>query len=129
MIVCPNCRQPVEDGNTFCPMCGVSIPADAAPYVPPRTVRKKCANGHVWTDPDLTYCPDCGLELTESAELPTWACPHCGAGNTGDGPICIFCGKNRFEAARPVPPPMPRMSSDTLPSGLRPAITADLAKK
>ena len=131
MLFCPNCRQPVPDGNAFCPFCGVSVPADAAiPFVPPTGLRKKCANGHSFDDMDLTYCPECGLELTVSSDAETWVCPHCGCENTGSAEFCISCGKNRHTPVRrSAPPVVPEGRSDTLPRGLRPATPGDLLHK
>ena len=131
MVICPNCRQPVADGDAFCAMCGVAVPSGAAPFVPaasPTPVRKVCANGHSWNDPDLLYCPDCGLELTAAYTSATWKCSHCGVENEGEGPICMFCGKNRYTPVITTPKERPK-AEETYPAGLRSATQADLARK
>ena len=134
MITCPNCHQPVEDGNDFCPFCGVKLPASgAAPESeasePARVVRKICPNRHIFTDAELQYCPECGLELRPLDEPEVWVCPHCGRENT-DGDICIFCGKNRYAPVTPeIVPEPPRYEKPAPIPGLRPATLADLARK
>lgn len=131
MITCPNCRQPLEDGASFCAMCGVAIPTELFTAAPaPMDVRKKCVNGHVWTDANLFYCPECGRELfEESVPAPkAWACPHCGKDNVGDDLFCAFCGKNRNMPVAP-PKPAPVTSAPSgIPKGLRPAAPSDLVR-
>lgn len=66
--ICPNCGETYEEGEAFCAMCGIKLPAieEAAPVDPEPAAPaiRICSNcGITLDDPELNYCPNCGTPL------------------------------------------------------------------
>ena len=86
LIQCPNCRQKVDDDNTFCIFCGTKLPKAAYPTKdsspassgsPPGAVRK-CSHCHSeFDDPDLSFCPECGMPFEDAVSRKTAVMPAC----------------------------------------------------
>lgn len=65
MSVCPNCGQPVVEGNQFCTICGIDL--SSIGFTSGGTdATLICPNGHAVDDETLSYCPECGAKLTHS---------------------------------------------------------------
>ncbi|MBQ9827208.1 MAG: zinc ribbon domain-containing protein, partial [Lachnospiraceae bacterium] len=65
-IECPNCKQKVPAGDSFCNYCGVKLPEGPVMSddpAPSEGVIKRCRNGHEFNDPELDFCPICGFPL------------------------------------------------------------------
>lgn len=68
MSVCPNCGQPVVEGNQFCTICGIDL--SSIEFSSGGTVATLiCPNGHAVDDETLSYCPECGAKLTRSPSI------------------------------------------------------------
>lgn len=93
--ICPNCAQPNDDDSDFCIYCGTRLPV-ASPTI--GNIRR-CGNGHEIDDPELNYCPICGLPLdsvlvvTSAKSSILWTCLACGISNPDDKAYCGNCGK------------------------------------
>jgi len=55
-LACPDCGQPYQPGDVFCPACGASL-ADTCP---------ECGAPH---QPDDAFCARCGAPLAEGVEI------------------------------------------------------------
>ena len=86
---CPNGHDVPDPSLGFCPVCGSPLVEDApvskvklskvpAVEVPPAPARpmpdpprsmppRRCRCGYVCDDPELDYCPECGLPLDSAA--------------------------------------------------------------
>lgn len=111
MLKCPNCMQTVTDDSEFCIFCGTKLPSSgaAASVVSSGTVggiSKKCKNGHEFEDPDLLFCPICGLPFDESVSSTptghTWKC-SCGHINPEDNNFCESCSRAKERKVRVAP--------------------------
>lgn len=67
-IQCPNCLQQVPNTDDYCMYCGVKLNKAASWGKPkePVSVKKYCPNGHGFDDPELVFCPVCGLPFDEA---------------------------------------------------------------
>ena len=118
---CPKGHDVPDPSLGFCPVCGSPLvndpcapeepaaPAAEIPAAPPEPVRapviRKCSCGYLCDDPDLSFCPACGLPLdgTSSAGASPWVC-SCGESNGPDMNFCIVCGKPKgWKPSAPTP--------------------------
>ena len=144
---CPKGHDVPDPSLGFCPTCGsplVNEPAEsssagaafaeepeapAAYAEPPRVASvRKCSCGYLCDDPDLNFCPACGLPLdaASSATEDGWTCV-CGTVNAADMNYCESCGKPR--GWRPEPKPVEPKEEIHIPSGMKPPAEGDLEIK
>ncbi len=84
---CPNCGQHLEYGDDLagstasCPKCGAMVAFPSLTFCPDcganvSRLAEVCPDcGAELSFPKLTVCPDCGAEISRRAKV----CPHCGA--------------------------------------------------
>jgi membrane protease subunit (stomatin/prohibitin family) len=84
MVVCPKCNAQVPAGTRFCPSCGNTMAAPAAP-----TATTPCPKCGQPVAAGQKFCPNCGAS-TAPPEART--CPKCGKSVTTTGKFCPECG-------------------------------------
>ena len=142
---CPNGHDVPNPSLGFCSICGsplvnepssgsspVEEPVIETPPSPPRRYSsRKCKCGYVCDDPDLSFCPSCGLPLDGSgAEAdPGWIC-ICGERNSSDMGFCTTCGKPKgWRPPEPDPEPIKPTEKPFIPFGMSPPKDDDLEVK
>jgi len=127
--------QPVTEGNEFCIFCGTKLPGGGSVGSDVSTgkagsVTKKCRNGHTYDDPELVFCPQCGLRFDSKPifDLVMWPCGHV---NRSTEMFCTECGKRR-DGKEPSVIPAVKIEPEKpsfIPAGMWHATEDDLAKK
>lgn len=113
---CPVCKLTFaeEDDIVVCPDCGT--PHHRKCYLQ----NKRCAHvaahatGFVWQPAEA---PE-----SEAAQAPneqTAVCPHCGAKNPAEEPVCTSCGARLYHAAPQMPPMRPPFFPPVQPQTFR----------
>ena len=142
---CPNGHDVTDPSLGFCSICGSllvnepsrgSTPAEGpvveTPPPPPRRYSsRKCKCGYVCDDPDLSFCPSCGLPLDDygATDDPGWLC-ICGERNSSDMGFCTKCGKPKgWMTPEPDPEPIKLPEKPFIPSGMNPPKDDDLEVK
>lgn len=142
---CPKGHDVPDPSLGFCSICGsplVNEPSggftpveETAAYTPPPSPRhysnRKCKCGYVCDDPDLSFCPSCGLPLDDSgvSDDPGWICA-CGERNSSDMGFCVSCGKPKgWRPTETKPEPSKPSEESFIPSGMKPPRDDDLDVK
>ena len=130
---CPTCGSPLVNEPAESSSAGAAFAeepeAPAAYAEPPRVASvRKCSGGYLCDDPDLNFCPACGLPLdaASSAAEDGWTCV-CGTVNAAGMNYCESCGKPR--GWRPEPKPVEPKEEIHIPSGMKPPAEGDLEIK
>ncbi len=116
---CPNGHNVTDPSYGFCLVCGESLVSAPEKAQKKELVIRTCLNcGYTCEDPDLVYCPSCGISLKDAIrktvqvpekppEVPqppkppkppepkNWVCT-CGMNNDSTDSFCIACGTARF---------------------------------
>lgn len=94
---------------------------------------RKCRCGYVCDDPELNFCPACGIPFDsddykpEVEEESPWRCT-CGKMNPAEMLFCTACGSRKDR--KPTPGGMPKETGEAvIPSGMKPPTDDDLLKK
>lgn len=145
---CPRGHDVPDPSLGFCSICGSPLVETPSPgesaieekgstskaaYVPtsPRINRKCKECGYDCDDPDLIYCPSCGVpldnEAIEGTPDPGWLCA-CGNTNPSEMGFCSSCGKPK--GWRPTEHKTePKHEPVHIPKGMKPPTDSDLAPK
>lgn len=142
---CPKGHDVPDPSLGFCSICGsplVNEPiggstsvekpvVETPPPSPRRYSIRKCECGYVCDDPDLSFCPSCGLPLDSSGAIDDsgWECP-CGERNSSDMGFCVSCGKPRgWRPPEPKPESSKPHEETFIPAGMKPPKDNDLDVK
>lgn len=90
---------------------------------PAPVVSRKCRCGYICDDPELNFCPSCGMPF-DSEISPSelgWICV-CGEKNPLDMSFCSACGKSKKYKEDPPEEPI-------IPGGMKPPTEYDLLEK
>jgi len=140
---CPTCGSPLVDSPAAAeetPVYETAMPVEepAAYAAEPEPVReapaapvtRKCKCGYVCDDPELNFCPSCGMPFdapsSEWSEDPGWWCV-CGENNTSDMAFCVACGKPK--GYKTIEEPAAKKETEAIPAGMKPPTDFDLNKK
>ena len=149
-MYCPKGHNVSDPSLGFCPVCGsplvgepvserapevtpanIDEPANMDQPSKPSTLKRVCRCGYVCDDPDLSFCPSCGLPFeafpVEEEKQPDWKCA-CGTTNPFDMNFCVSCG--RLRGWRPSEPERETETEKTFtPAGMKPPTDNDLTVK
>ena len=161
----PNGHDVPDPSLGFCPVCGSLLTSEPggseeppvpdeppvpeippvpafpeAPASPAPVLIRKCSCGYECDDPELNFCPACGIPLEKAEPAPVavegdWICAECGAMNRLDMNFCTTCGRPKSKRTAPEPAPglsgvAPRRGDRTvIPEGMYMPTDDDLAVK
>jgi len=141
---CPRGHDVPDPSLGFCSICGAPLvdapaAAEAPAYEPAPAPADEPAASHVkrickgcgydCDDPELMFCPSCGIPFgAEAREEPDWTCA-CGAANPADMGFCCQCGHPKGWRPEERPSPTPTAEPVRIPRGMRPPTDFDLAPK
>ena len=142
-VKCPNCFQQVAKKNHYCLFCGYdlsgvpsepepdSVASGGFPRISIDYASRTCKCGYVCDDPELNFCPACGLPLKSvpASDDSGWRCV-CGAMNRSDMHFCCTCGKPKdWKPSEPEPEPARPEKKVSIPAGMKAPDDGDLAVK
>lgn len=90
MNECPGCGGPLEDDETFCPTCGMSIEPAPLPAAEPAPAPEA---------PDGEAAPEEAPAVSAPADEAGTRCPECGTLNPVGAQFCIQCRHSFSERA------------------------------
>lgn len=141
---CPKGHDVPDPSLGFCPICGSPLTYEDSAYEetgyeespeipemprrekPVHIVSRKCKCGYICDDPELSFCPACGIPLDSASHTEPygWECV-CGEMNPMDSDFCSSCGKPR-ESDEHKGESGGKSSEPPIPYGMKPPTESDL---